>query len=103
MLKLNFNRFILWYSIWCCLYVGTIDNIQTDRWLCLVVRSAPALSQLDQLLTIGPRTGFIYSRLFKFTQQHSAAFTERIALGPYILKPALVTYAIDRNTFLLIP
>jgi len=76
MLKLNFNRFILWYSIWCCLYVGTIDNIQTDRWLCLVVRSGPALSQLDQLLIIWPLAGVIYSPLFKYTQQHNAGFQE---------------------------
>ena len=38
--------------------------------------TAPALSKLDQLVPIGPRAGDIYSRLFKFTQQHTSCFTD---------------------------
>ena len=45
-----------------------------------------ALSQLDTLLPLGfalkgPRAGVIYSRLLKFTTQHTAVFTEK-ALDP---------------------
>jgi len=43
--------------------------------------SGPAFNQLDKLLLIGPRAGVIYSRLFKYTQQHIAGFTEE-QLGP---------------------
>jgi hypothetical protein len=35
-----------------------------------------ALGYFDQLLTFGPRARVIYSRLFKYTQQHTADFTE---------------------------
>ena len=41
----------------------------------------PDLSQLDQLLPIGPPAGVIYSWLFKYTQQHTAGFTEN-SIGP---------------------
>jgi hypothetical protein len=43
--------------------------------------SGPALSQLDQLLSNGLRAGVIYSRLFEYTQQHTACFTEK-SIGP---------------------
>jgi len=39
------------------------------------------LSQLDQLLPIGPHNADIYSLLFKYTQQHTAGFTEN-SIGP---------------------
>jgi hypothetical protein len=34
-----------------------------------------ALNQFNKLLPIGPRAGFIYSQLFKYTQQHTIGFT----------------------------
>ena len=34
-----------------------------------------------------PRAGVIYSRLFKYTQQHTAGFTENNSF-PHILRPA---------------
>ena len=52
------------------LYVYTFLR-QLYTWTC----TGPALSQLDQLLVIGLRTGVIYSQLFKYTQ-HTAGFTE---------------------------
>jgi len=41
---------------------------------------------------MGPRAGFIYSRLFKYTQQHTTGFTAMIVIlyeAPYILMPIL--------------
>ena len=48
-----------------------------------------ALIQLDQLFQIGPRAGVIYSWLFKYTQQHTACFTEN-NWAPHLLRPAMV-------------
>ena len=48
-----------------------------------------ALIQLDQLFQIGPRVGVIYSWLFKYTQQHTACFTEN-NWAPHLLRPAMV-------------
>ena len=41
------------------------------------------------LKPIGPRAVVIYSRLFKYTHQHTAGFTEN-SVGPWLLKPALI-------------
>ena len=43
----------------------------------------PAFSQLNQLLPIRPRVGVIYSWLFRYTQQHTACFTEN-SIGPWL-------------------
>jgi hypothetical protein len=50
-----------------------------------------ALSQLDTLLPLGfalkaPRAGVMYSRLLKFTTQHTADFY-RERIGPYQGRP----------------
>ena len=56
---------------------------------CYVYLPGPALSQLHQLLSIGPRAGNIYSRLFRYTQQHTAGFTET-NWAPHLLQPSLL-------------
>jgi len=48
----------------------------------------PVISQLDQLLSIGNRAGIIYPRLFKYSQQHTAGFTEK-NWAPHLTRPAL--------------
>jgi len=53
------------------------------------LHAGPTLSQLDQLLPVGQRAGLICSRLFKFTQQHTACFTENNWV-PYFLRPTLL-------------
>ena len=48
---------------------------------CLLhLQTGSSLSQWDQLLPFGPRTGVKYSRLFKCTQEHTAVL-QRTALG----------------------
>jgi hypothetical protein len=49
--------------------------------LSLFLRAWLTLRRMDSFLPIGPRTGVIYSRLFKYTQQHTACFTEN-SIGP---------------------
>jgi hypothetical protein len=46
--------------------------------------------QLDQFLSIVPGAGVIYSLLFKYTQQHTACFTENNNWALHILRPTLV-------------
>jgi hypothetical protein len=53
----------------------------------------PALSQLDQLLPIGSHDRVVYSRMFKYTQQYTAGFTEN-NWYPYLLIPTLNEYTI---------
>jgi len=58
-------------------------------WLLHYVQPGPALSQLDQLLTIGPRAGVIFSRLFKCTHQHKACFYREQHWATHLLRSAL--------------
>jgi hypothetical protein len=50
--------------------------------------SGPALSELDQLLPIGSCAEVVYYLLSKYTQQHTAGFTENDWVPP-LLNPAL--------------
>jgi len=50
---------------------------------------------LDQLFPIGPRA---YSRLLKYTQQHTAECTENSNWVPHLIRPALL---IRQNVYLL--
>ena len=52
------------------------DNVEFEQ-----SRAVPDLSQLNQLLAIGPCAGAIYSWLFKYTQQHIAGLTENTSYG----------------------
>ena len=52
------------------------DNVEFEQ-----SRAVPDLSQLDQLLTIGPCAGVIYYWLFKYKQQHIAGLTENTSYG----------------------
>jgi hypothetical protein len=54
----------------------------------LLIWPGPSRSQLVKLLPIGPLARDIYSWLFKYTQQHTADFTEN-SWGLHLLKPAL--------------
>jgi hypothetical protein len=49
-------------------------NFSGHRNCCVapyILHTGSTLSQLDQLLQIGPRAGVIYYRVFKYTQQHT--------------------------------
>jgi len=83
----------IFVSMYDCLFVFITLFPSTTVYLyssfCFHLRPGLALSQLDQLLPFEPRDGVIYSRLFKYIQQHTAGFTEN-NWAPRLLRPGPV-------------
>ena len=102
---LNWSFFLLE-----CLYQGSVYRCEGYRLCCCFYDfpigfwNSSGRAGLKQIGPIAPNCAphFIYSRLFKHTQQHTAGFTENSSWAPHLPRPSWVLVCSSALFFVLV-